>query len=80
MSHRPTNEEVQKARHDLEAESESLKKSSYAVKVRESDLYLLKHQVEPGRVSFVWAQGDVLFDDPLKVINSDDRERTVKWV
>ena len=78
VSHRPTDEEVQKARHDLEAESESLKKSSYAVKVRESDLYLLKHLVEPGMISFVWAQGDVLFDDPLKVINSDDRERTVK--
>ena len=27
---------------------------------------------------FVSAQGDVLFDDPLKVINSDDRERTDK--
>ena len=78
VSHRPTDAEVQKARQDLEAESESLKKSSYAEKVRESDLYLLKHQVEPGMISFVWAQGDVLFDDPLKVINSADRAQTDK--
>ena len=78
VPHRPTDEEVQKARHDLEAESDSLKKSSYAVKVQESDLYLPKHQVEPGMISFVWAQGDVLYDDPLKVINSDDRGRTDK--
>jgi len=78
VSHRLTDAEVQKARHDLAAESESLKKSSYALKVRESDLYLLKHQAEPGMISFVWAQGDVLFDDPLKVINSADRERTDK--
>ncbi len=78
VSHRLTGEDVQKARHDLAAESESLKKSSYAEKVRESDLYLLKHQADPGMISFVWAQGDVLFDDPLKVIDSADRERTDK--
>ena len=77
VSRRPAADEIQKARRDLEAEREALKKSSYEVKVRESDLYFLK-QVVAGRPRFVWAQGEVLFDDPLKVINSDDRERSLK--
>ena len=73
----PTVDVLQRSRHDLEVQRESLKKSSYAFKVQESDRYFQKY-VDAERTSFVWARGENLFDDPLKVIYSGDREPSTK--
>ena len=45
--------------------------------MQESNRYFLKN-VDAERTSFVWAQGEILSDDPLKVIGSDDRGRSLK--
>ncbi len=66
VSFRPSPDNLQRAQRDLEAERESLKNSSYGVKLRASDF--LK-RAEAGRLALVWAPAEVLEDDPLKSIN-----------
>ncbi len=75
ISLRPTADDLQSARRDLETQRESLQKSTYWLKVQESDL--LK-RIEAGTVPIVWGQAQVLADDPLKCVNSDDPKRSEK--
>ena len=53
VSHRPTADDLQSARRDLETQRERLKKSTYWLKVQESDL--LK-RIDAGKVPLVWGQ------------------------
>ena len=75
VSHRPTADDHKSARRDLETQRESLKKSTYWLKVQESDL--LK-QIDAGKVPLVWGQAEVLSDHPLKCIDPDDSRQAVK--
>jgi cardiolipin synthase C len=75
VSRRPDADDLQGLRRDLEAQRECLKKSTYWLKVQESEL--LK-QIDAGQVPLVWGQGEVLSDYPLKCIDPDDSRQTVK--
>jgi putative cardiolipin synthase len=75
MSRRPTADDLEGARRDLETQGECLKKSTYWLKVQESDL--LK-RIDAGTVPIVWGQAEVLSDDPLKCVNPDDPQRSAK--
>jgi putative cardiolipin synthase len=72
---RPTADDYKSARRDLETQRECLKKSTYWLKVQESDL--LK-QIDAGKVPLIWGQAEVLSDHPLKCIDPDDSRQTVK--
>ena len=75
ISRRPTADDLQSLRRDLETHREALKKSTYGLKVQESNT--LK-RIEAGRVPLVWGQAEVIADDPLKCVNSDDPKRSAK--
>jgi len=55
VSRRPDAEELRALRRDLETQRECLKKSTYWLKVQESEL--LK-QLDAGKVPLVWAQAE----------------------
>ena len=74
-SRRPDADDLLALRRDLEAQRECLKKSTYWLKVQESEL--LK-QIDAGQVPLVWGQGEVLSDYPLKCIDPDDSRQVVK--
>ena len=74
-SRRPTADDLKSARRDLETQRECLKKSTYWLKVQESDL--LK-RIDAGQVPLVWGQAEVLSDHPLKCIDPDDSRQAVK--
>ncbi len=69
VSNRPSAEDMEKARRELAATREALKKSSYWLRMQQSDLM---KKVEGGKVPFIWAPAAVLYDDPLKAINPDE--------
>lgn len=75
MSRRPTADDLRAVRRDLAAQRENLEKSTYWLKVQESDL--LK-QIDAGQVPVVWAQAEVFSDHPLKCIDPEDPERSAK--
>jgi putative cardiolipin synthase len=75
MSRRPTADDLKGVRRDLETQRERLEKSTYWLKVQESDL--LK-QIDAGTVPVVWSKAEVFSDHPLKCIDPDDRERSAK--
>ncbi|MFA5183546.1 MAG: phospholipase D family protein [Syntrophales bacterium] len=68
VSHRPIVDDLNRARHDLKIERESLKNSIYGIEMRESDF--LK-RAEAGTLPLVWAPAEVLADDPFKVIKPE---------
>ena len=68
----PTATETEGFRSSLAANRQSVQSSEYAQKLK--DAKLTKH-VEAGHIPYVWAEGEVLFDDPLKVVESDDSSR-----
>ena len=74
-SRRPDADDLRALRRDLETQRECLKKSTYWLKVQESDL--LKW-IDAGQVPLVWAQAEVLSDYPLKCIDPDDSRQVVK--
>ena len=75
ISRRPTADDLKSARRDLETQRECLKKSTYWLKVQESDL--LK-RIDAGKVPLVWGQAEVLSDHPLKCIDPDDSRQAAK--
>ena len=75
ISFRPTADDLESVRRDLETQRERLEKSTYALKVQKSDV--LK-RIDAGTVRVVWGQAQVLSDDPLKCINADDPKRSAK--
>ncbi len=75
MSRRPTADDLESARRDLETQRECLKKSTYWLKVQES---VLLKRMDAGTVPLVWGQAEVLSDDPLKCVNPDDSQRSTK--
>ena len=75
ISRRPAADDLQALRRDLETQRECLKKSTYWLKVQESDL--LK-QIDAGKVPLVWGQAEVLSDDTLKCIDPDDSRQALK--
>ncbi len=75
MSRRPTADDLEGARRDLETQRECLKKSTYWLKVQES---VLLKRMDAGTVPIVWGQAEVLSDDPLKCVNPDDSQRSTK--
>ena len=75
ISRRPDADDLRAFRRDLETQSECLKKSTYWLKVQESDL--LK-RIDAGKVPLVWAQAEVLSDHTLKCIDPDDSRQAVK--
>jgi putative cardiolipin synthase len=74
-SRRPTADDLRGLRRDLETHRESLKKSTYGLKLHASDL--LK-RIESGQVPLVWGQAEVISDYPLKCVNSDDPKRSAQ--
>jgi putative cardiolipin synthase len=72
---RPDADDLRALRRDLETQRECLKKSTYWLKVQESDL--LK-RIDSGTVPLVWGQGEVLSDHTLKCIDPDDSRQAVK--
>jgi cardiolipin synthase C len=66
VSHQPAAADLEKARRALATERDSLKNSTYGVKMKGSDF--LK-RAETGKLPFVWAPAEVLSDSPLKVID-----------
>ena len=77
ISFRPTADDLESARRDLETQRERLQKSTYWLKVQGSDL--LK-RIDAGTVPIVWGQGQVLADNPLKCVNADDPKRLTKML
>ena len=75
VSRRPTADDLKSARRDLETQRECLKKSTYWLKVQESEL--LK-RIDAGKVPLVWGQAEVLSDHTLKCIDPDDSRQAVK--
>ena len=75
VSRRPTADDHKSARRDLETQRECLKKSTYWLKVQETDL---QKQIDAGKVPIVWGQAEVLSDHPLKCIDPDDSRQVVK--
>ena len=75
ISRRPTADDLKSARRDLETQRECLKKSTYWLKVQESEI--LK-RIDAGQVPLVWGQAEVLSDHTLKCIDPDDSRQTAK--
>jgi putative cardiolipin synthase len=67
VSQEPAAKDIQKARLMLDQHREAMKATEFGRKLRESDL--LK-RLEAGRLPVVWAQGEVLYDRPERVIAS----------
>ena len=74
-SRRPTADDLKSARRDLETQRECLKKSTYWLKVQESEV--LK-RINAGQVPLVWGQAEVLSDHTLKCIDPDDARQAAK--
>ena len=72
---RPGAEDLKSVRRDLETQRESLKKSTYWLKVQDNDL--LK-QLNANQVPLVWGQAEFLSDHPLKCIDPDDARQAAK--
>ena len=70
----PTAAETEGFRRSLAANRQSVQSSEYAQKLKDANL---TKRVEAGHIPYVWAEGEVLYDDPLKVIESDDSSRKV---
>ncbi len=62
------------ARRFFAENRKSLQNSAYAQKMQDSKF---SKQVEAGHIPYVWAEGEVLYDDPLKVIRAADLDRKV---
>ncbi len=77
VSRRPGADDLENARRELAAQRESLRKSSYGVKMGMSDF--LK-RAEEGKLPFVWAPAEVLADEPLKSIDPGSTEHPAKIV
>lgn len=75
VSYRPSADDLEKARRDLAMQRESLKNSTYGIKMRQSDFL---ERAADGRLPVVWAPAEVLSDDPLKVVSPDDGHRSAK--
>ena len=75
IARRATAEDLRELRRDLETRRECLKKSTYWLKVQESDL---PKQIDTGTVPLVWGQAEVLSDHTLKCIDPEDARQTVK--
>ncbi len=75
LSGRPTADDLKGLRRDLETHRENLEKSTYWLKVQESDL--LK-QIDAGTAPVVWSKAEVFSDHPLKCIDPDDRAQSAK--
>ena len=73
ISRRPGADDLRGLRRDLETHGESFRKSTYALKMQESDL--LK-RIASGQVPLVWGQGEVIADYPLKCVSPDDPKRS----
>jgi putative cardiolipin synthase len=71
----PTADDLKIARRDLEAQRECLKKSTYWLKVQDSEV--LK-RINAGQVPLVWGQAEVLADHTLKCIDPDDSRQAAK--
>jgi cardiolipin synthase C len=67
VSQEPTRKELDEARRILEEKVEALKVTEYGRKVRESDLL---RRLKAGDLGLVWAQGEVLYDQPSRVNTS----------
>jgi putative cardiolipin synthase len=72
---RPSADDLQKVRRDLETQREGLKKSTYWLKVQDNDL--LK-RIDTGQVPLIWGQAEFLADHPLKCIDPDDAGQAVR--
>ena len=75
VSRRPTADDLKSVRLDLADQRECLKKSTYWLKVQDSEV--LK-RIEAGQVPLVWGQAEVLSDHTLKCIDPDDSHQTAK--
>lgn len=75
VSLRPSADDLESARRDLETQREGLKKSTYWLKVQESEI--LK-RIDAGKVPLVWGQAEVLSDHILKCIDPDDSHQAAK--
>ncbi len=74
LKRQPSAAQTEGFRRFLAENRKSVQSSEYAQKLREANL--LK-RVEAGYLPYVWAEGEVLYDDPLKVIRTDDSSREV---
>jgi cardiolipin synthase C len=68
VPYQPSRQGLEKLRATLTAERAALKNSPYGVKMQKSNFLKL---AETGELPLVWAKGEVLADNPLKVINWD---------
>ena len=68
MKSPPSNAETEEFRSFLAANRKAMHNSEYAQELK--DTKLLK-RVEAGYIPYVWANGEVLIDDPLKVVRPD---------
>lgn len=71
----PADADYQAVRQGLKNESESFRRSTYGIKIWQNNFLKL---VETGRLPYVWAPAELLSDDPLKCIDSQDRHRPIK--
>jgi putative cardiolipin synthase len=69
LKHQPSDAETEGFRRFLAENRKSVQSSEYAQKLKEANL---TKWVEAGHLHYVWAEGEVLYDDPLKVIRPDD--------
>lgn len=74
LKRQPTAAETEGFRRFLAENRKSVQSSEYAQKLQETNL--LK-RVEASYLPYIWAEGEVLYDDPLKVIRPDDSSQKV---
>jgi cardiolipin synthase C len=75
LKRQPTAAETEEFRRFLSENRKSVQSSEYAQRLRDGNL---SKRVEAGHLHYVWAEGEVLYDDPLKVIRADDSSRKVQ--
>jgi putative cardiolipin synthase len=71
---RPSAEDLENTRRFLAENRQEMNNSGYAQKLEEAEL---SRRVEAGHIPFIWAHGEVLCDDPLKVIREGSDHRKV---
>jgi putative cardiolipin synthase len=69
LKSQPTAAEMEEYRRFLAENRKSMQNSRYAQELKDANLC---KRVEACQLHYVWAKGEVLYDDPLKVVHQED--------
>jgi len=75
VSRPPAAGDFQALRQDLQRHRDSLQRSAYGIRLGQHDF---QKRLEAGKLPFVWGPAELLSDEPLKCIDSQNRGRPIK--